>query len=119
MTSMAGGGNEPEPVSGHERTLSGGWWRAAFKARYLGSGSVPSGKPAPPQSSDSTFAFEDAIRYEPDKRNAGYYVDNGDDWPDEVSAANISARELFDVVSRYADVYDSAMVDISKDPATP
>jgi hypothetical protein len=55
------------------------------------------------------FAFESAVRYQPDTREVGYYLNNGDDWPDQVSATNISASALFAVVSRFAAVYKSAM----------
>jgi hypothetical protein len=61
------------------------------------------------------FAFESAVRCQPDTREVGYYLNNGDDWPDQVSAPNISARALFAVVSRFAIVYKSAISQPSDD----
>jgi hypothetical protein len=116
MTSIESAGEEPAAWRGEKEAQDAWHWRlmAALARAVSPGGGSPDRRP---RTSGETFAFADAIRCEPtDRRDAGYYVDNGDDWPDEVSATNISARELLDVVSRFAEVFDSAMIDISQDP---
>lgn len=60
------------------------------------------------------FPFQDIPQAEQSAPRApGYYLNNSQ-WPEEVSAANISARDLRKVVAQFSTVFDWAMADLAE-----
>lgn len=102
-----------EGVDGERGLSEGVRGIGAALRRWLGESAMSETREGPERKPDpiaeSTFAFESAVRYQPDTREPGYYLNNGDDWPDGVSATEISADALLAVVSRFPAVYKSAM----------
>lgn len=47
----------------------------------------------------------------PDEQRSGYYANNGNDWPDQISG-EASLGEVVAVLKRFPDVYDNAIKDL-------